>query len=152
MEMPMTRRRDKGTLALLAPVPLHHLRSGKEISDLHGSVLFGSDRYELFEEVEVPDGTVVYLYASKTGETPEPIVTWEGIFGGYERAEQVSANRWKLRPPSTKTDSAWVGYYEVRDLRELPPDERFRITDLTKKDGGRFSEAFIPEGPILVRA
>ena len=41
-----------GNFAILAPVPLEHLQSGKNIAVKEGFVAFGSRKWELFRRVD----------------------------------------------------------------------------------------------------
>lgn len=42
-----------GNIALLAPVPLHHLQDGYQVARQQGKVAFGSMKWELFRELDV---------------------------------------------------------------------------------------------------
>jgi hypothetical protein len=137
--------------ALLAPVPLEHLMSAMKVCEREGSVLFGSNAWQLFESEALRAGMPVYIYASRAGAPVRPMITWHAEYVGFVRSEALSAQMRRRRPPSTANDTPFGGYYEVRDLRELANNEVFEVTDLADADGRPYRSGFIPEGPIAVR-
>lgn len=145
-------------LALLTPVPLEHLADGVEVCRRAGTVAFGSNAWELFDPATFPldPGDDVLIYSSHAGEPTRLVVSWRARFVRYRRFEDIPrAELRKIRPPSTRPEdraSPWSGFYEVRDLSELPAEEVIPIGDLQDKRGNRYRDAFHPEGPIVVTA
>ena len=139
-------------VALLAPVPHMHLDSGLDVCRTKGSVIFGSDRWGLFEDRGVAPGAPVYIYASLLHAKGQPLVTWQAEYVRYIRHEEMHGAETQRRPPTTEaeTEGTFVGYWEVRNLRRLEPDEAFPITDLTPEDSAHFSQVFVPHGPVAV--
>jgi hypothetical protein len=138
--------------ALLAPVPHEHLESGLLTCRRFGSVIFGSDRWGLFEERGVAEGAPVYLYASLTHAGGVPHVTYQARYVGMFRHEELGREQLRRRPTSTlgPGEGAFVVYWEVRDLRQLADDEVFPISDLSTEDGRHLNPAFVPHGPTAV--
>lgn len=136
--------------ALLAPVPRQHLLSAQGVCARHGSVLFGSERYDVFAQGEISPGMPVYFYGSHYGDVPRPWSTRTGEFVRYLPLELTrGAELMRLRPPTTDTDTAWAGIYEVRNLRQPPKRGSSEIFDLRDKRGGttpRFSSPKVPSG------
>jgi hypothetical protein len=138
--------------ALLAPVPYMHLESGLEVCRLKGSVIFGSDRWGLFDQRGVEPGAPVYLYESLLGHAHRPEVTWRAEYVRMYRHEDLGPEERKRRPPTTdnEKEAPFVVYWEVRELRRLEPEEVFPISDLSGEDGHVLSYAFVPHGPLAV--
>jgi hypothetical protein len=149
---------DPLTDALLAPVPINHLRSAVE-AFMH-RVAFGSDAYDTFhgvpKQIEAP-GFRALLYPSYLydwGEEAEPFVRFEGRFGGWEAAERLEEEDLKsVRPGSVyasgNEEPHWALFWFVEDLRELP--ERIPLGRIQRLSGGRLDPGFVPRGPIFVR-
>jgi hypothetical protein len=137
--------------AFLAPVPLQHLESGVGVCDRYGTVIFGSDRYTLFDDRGVAAGAPVYIYASLTNEVGTPMVTWQAEFVRYIRHEEMLQEDRRRRPPTTDApgEGTWAGFWEVRDLRLL--DDPFPVADLSTEEGKSFNQVFIPRGPTPTR-
>ena len=139
--------------ALLAPVPALHIVSGDDVCRVHGSVIFGSDRWGLFEDHGVNEGAPVYLYASMTGEKGAPMVTWQAEFARVIRHEDLTSQDRKRRPSSTAGpgESPWAVFWEVDRLRELESQERIPTgTFVGYKSGKQYKKNFVPEGPLIV--
>lgn len=131
---------------------------GVETCSREGVVAFGSNAWELFESEGFPldAGDDVLIYASHAGTPAVPRVTWRAQFGRYQRTEHYrGAELRRIRPPSTRAEDAqapWSGFYEVRSLRRLEPDEELPILGLRDQHGRRYRSGFFPEGPIVITA
>ena len=149
-------------VALLAPVPLEHLRSGSVVCAKEGKVAFGSRSFDAFAKLrDLADGAAcdVLIYASDARLPGPPKVTW---MARYVRFVEAKAGRhpdgMKFRPPTTESYSAdnhghWYIFWEVSNLRELPPAEYKAVSSLKSIDGkGKLAETYIPRGPIVVEA
>jgi hypothetical protein len=139
-------------LALLAPVPYMHLESGLDTCRSFGSVIFGSDRWGLFEDRGVEAGAPVYLYASLTHMPGVPQVTYLARYVRMYRHEELGREQLRRRPPTTEgpNEGVFVVYWEVEDLTKLADREVFAISDLSTEDGRHLNPAFIPHGPLAV--
>ena len=113
---------------LLAPVPADHLPDALRVGAEQGSVLLGSNQFELLMRLR-GQAVTVWLVAStgylKAGVVP-PVnigkVLARGRFVDYEEADRRGRpKRPGLRPPSTAGDGAWHMFYEVADLEEVTP-------------------------------
>jgi hypothetical protein len=136
-------------IALLAPVPLDHLKSG---AIMEGRVAFGSRAYELFLKLEKlrGDGDVdVYIYASHAaGHDAE--AAWHARYVGFVRSESGFHPNPEHRPESSLTDTPDSAlFWEVEDLRRLdPPVWIGKLTGLGKKKP--YGHKFPPHGPVLI--
>ena len=117
------------------------------------TVLFWTQRVDLFWERGVVAGAPVYLYESLDDERPvgESLVRWHGRYTRYVTHEAMRRADQRLRPPSTAGEDPWAIYWEVTDLRRLPPQEEFRVSDLSTEDAHPLSRAFVPHGPTPIR-
>ena len=138
--------------ALLAPVPYTHLESGLAVCRLKGSVIFGSDRWGLFDQRGVEPGAPVYIYELSQGHARRPEVTWVAEYVRMYRHEELGAEERTRRPPTTDDgeETPFVVHWEVRALRRLEPNEVFPVSDLSGEDGHVLSYAFVPRGPVAV--
>lgn len=147
-------------VALLAPVPLEHLKSGAAICTQHGKLAFGSMAWEVFrklDELRADARVHTYLYASHTNATPILQVSWHAFYIGHvESVGGTHPNGMKFRPPTTAkylddNIGTWAIFWEVEDLNELSQDHRIWISQLRGLDKKKhFAQDFIPEGPILI--
>ena len=108
--------------AILAPVPLAHLQSGKDVAAKEGFVAFGSMKWELFRQVDAlrHDRKVpVLLYPSHEGVPAKLsyVVAWFGWYTGHvESKGGVHPDGVKHRPPTTlgegigRSFGMWKGY------------------------------------------
>lgn len=147
--------------AILAPVPLEHLQSGKDVCAREGFVAFGSKKWELFRTVdEMRNGNRVpcLLYASHEG-VPAPLaftVTWFGWYIGHvDSIGGAHPDKLKYRPESTKeysTDNRghWAVFWHVEGLRELAKAKRKPIGELQSHPRGTWRKNAPPRGPELV--
>lgn len=143
-------------IALLTPVPLVHLLDGLEVCEAEGKVAFGSNAWELFEDLDrTREGMPVdvFIYASRSPEPLGNVASWTARYVGYIRRENASAQAIP-RPPSTAEEDAehyWAGYWLAIDLRRLPPDEHVTISGLRGSEKQRYFQSnFIPEGPLTI--
>lgn len=142
-------------IALLAPVPVEHLNSGRETGETEGKVAFGSRAWEVFRELDHQRKGLpvdVYIYASH-GDDPRTLASWHARYirhvessGGAYPADK------RYRPPSTASDSNdYAIFWEVEDLQLLPDHDRLNLAGLTgfgKKKA--YGHGFVPEGPLLI--
>jgi len=134
-------------VALLAPVPIEHLRSAVGNSKSNGRAIFSTDRGETLEKLVKLSGeqtTKVYIYAS--GTSIKGRVTWCATFEGIR--DQPNS---EYRPGSTKTDTKSDSYYEVSDLRQLPEDQWIPIERFSGHGKpGHYASNYNPRRPTLV--
>ena len=138
--------------ALLTAVPEEHLRSGLEAQAANDTVIFGTNS-DVADDTRLSEGCTVFIYASHQVDLDPPLqITWQAEFVGFasSRAWPVSEIE-RLRPKSAADDSAWAGYLELRNLRELSDEERFDITAFTTVKGDPYKANFVPRGPMIVR-
>ena len=147
-------------VALLAPVPLVHLRDGFEVCVEQGKVAFGSRAWEVFRELDqIRSGQAVpvLIYASMA-DTDGPIfVSWAGQYVGHvESNSGAHPAGMKYRPPSTEENSSdnlgwWAVFWEVTNLKKLPEDQQLSMKDIQSRKGHFYKSSFVPEGPIIVQ-
>lgn len=149
-------------VALLAPVPLEHLLSGRSICDKEGRVAFGSRAWKVFRELdELRKGLTVdvYVYASHADCPPHlEVVTWGARYIGHvESHGGAHPEGMRFRPASTAeygndNEGYWAIFWEVESLHELLERERIRLSEFFGvKKGKPYKIDFIPEGPLLVQ-
>jgi hypothetical protein len=150
--------------AILAPVPLEHLRSGSAVAETLGYVCFGSQKFELFREIEKlrdHDPVPVLIYPSYEGEDAKPDyrIAWLGWYLGCieDTGEKRREEHTGHRPPTTArhapqdSSSGWAVFWRVHGLREIPREFQAAITQLSSlRTGERRMEA-PPRGPELVK-
>ena len=137
---------------LLAPVPSFHLESGLDALREHRGVLFGSDAFELFWELEtLRKGKPVRVWIYESHADPKPVVSWVGTLRGIVSSD----NRPKLakfrhmRPKSTETDGAFALFWRLSALERL--EKPFAISELYGRGKNKqFRSDFTPRGPLLV--
>jgi hypothetical protein len=146
-------------VALLAPVPLEHLKSAYEHFPRGHKIAFGSRAFDVFHEMDnLRKGRAaeVYLYASHSGEMGRPCVTWRARYTGYvDSVDGAHPRDMEFRPPSTlkypgDNSGYWALFWEVEGLEPLNgasiPIARLR--GYRKK--GFYKPTFVPEGPLLI--
>lgn len=128
---------------VLAPVPKVHLDSAIEVLTSHDFVLFGSDAFRFFDETEI--GSKVLIYVSH--ENAEPVVSFEGIYEGYERdlLRMRQLEKAGYRPSSTFGEK-WGGYWKVSDIKALT--DPIPLSNIQLK-GGSYLKGY-PRGPLRV--
>jgi hypothetical protein len=150
------------TVAILAPVPLEHLLDGQEVAKAEGKVAFGSRAWEVFhklDEIRGDQPVDVFIYASHSGNSGQPKVTWKARYIGHVEGKQgAHPDGLKFRPPSTTqsaSDNAghWAVFWEVQELQQLPIADAIRISDMQGYGRkAKYKKDFFPEGPILILA
>jgi hypothetical protein len=143
--------------AILAPVPLEHLQSGVQIAKDTGFVAFGSRKWELFRKVDEMCGGLavpVLIYPSHEDVPAKDsfVVCWAGWYVGSEETPNGRhSSGMSHRPPTTVTDSKdhFAVFWHVRDLVELPKDQRLPISAVPTVKGG-WRKGAPPRGPDLV--
>jgi hypothetical protein len=142
-------------VALLAPVHEQHLASGLEVSDATGFVAFGTDAaltlLEFRSLVDEAHQADILFYASHSQKGGPPRAAYRGRFAGYDGANMGKAKiAWlKHRPPSTHSDTAWSGFYLVRDLQRI--EQPVLIAALKKRGGNaKLAKTFVPIGPLII--
>ena len=147
-------------VALLAPVPLEHLQDGQEVCANESRVAFGSRAWEVFRQLDALRQGLpvdVYIYASHTRRPLRFEVSWAARYIGHvESVDGTHPQGMRFRPPSTAryledNQGHWAIFWEVEDLRELPPAERTRLAHFTAFNERRaYGHNFVPEGPLLI--
>ncbi len=146
--------------AILAPVPLEHLESGKPIADATGYVAFGTNKWELFQKVDaMRDGArvAVLIYPSHGNETVDKglTVSWFGWYDGHTHSKGgAHPDGMTHRPPTTgkyANDNVghWAAFWHVKGLRQLPKAKHLPISKIATVKGGWRKNA-PPRGPELV--
>ena len=166
---------DEG-FAILAAVPLRHLRSGLEVCARQGRVaLPATARGDL--DAANP-GEAVYLYAYQVGDRPVPAATWRATFVRAVRAVEGGHPEPDLTPPTWREERWPTGtaagselgrpagnddddepetvgagppaaFLEVEELRELEPRDWLFTNELVpKRDRG--ARTFVPLTPVRV--
>ena len=159
-------------LAILAAVPLRHLRSGLEVCARYGRVaLPAAGRADLAAALP---GDAVYLYAYQVGDRPVPAATWRGELVRVVEAEDGGHPVPDLTPPTWREervagdiaigddaadddadDDDLVGagptevFLEVVALRELDRREWMFTNELVPKQD-RGARTFVPLAPVRV--
>lgn len=147
--------------ALLASVPLVHLRSGLLVCRREGRVAFGTRAVDVVREFErtAGRGAPVLIYASLPDRHLGPYVSWGARFDRLTVAllDGSHPDGDRYRPPSTQDvgedrpgPHQWLGFWQVTDLRELSTEEYVPLSALRNPSGHRFSHYFVPDGPTLL--
>ena len=147
-------------IALLAPVPLVHLKDGLEVCTSKGKVAFGSRAWEVFRELDdlragakVP----VLIYASMSNSDGPAAISWQAEYIGHlESKNGAHPAGMEFRPPSTAEYNSdnlgwWAVFWEVSGLREIPANEQITVESIQSRSGQFYKPSFIPEGPIIVQ-
>jgi hypothetical protein len=147
-------------IALLAPVPEEHLKSGMTTCVKAGKVAFGSRAWQVFRDLDVArDGepVQVFIYGSHSIKHGAPKVRWRGTYIGHVEAKAgAHPDGIMFRPDSTDqhepdNQGHWAVFWELTDLVELAKDEAIPINAFrgwtSKKN---YPSSYIPEGPLLV--
>jgi hypothetical protein len=158
-------RREKSLdvdFAILAPVPMEHLESGRGVAAKEGFVAFGSMKWEFFRRVdELRHGrkVPVLLYPSHE-DVPAKLsylVAWFGWYTGHvDSVGGAHPLGMRHRPPTTgqyNSDNIghWAVFWHVAGLRKWPKERHRPISEIeTVKGGWRMNAP--PRGPELVAA
>ena len=137
--------------AILAPVPMEHLRSGYELAPNVEHVAYGTNKWEWLRDVEIDRAGMpipMLLYASHEGDDADPTcnVAWIGWLVGSSESEREVKDH---RPPSTQTDGKWGAFWLVKGLKPLPKADQLPISKIQTTKGGWRKEA-PPRGPERV--
>jgi hypothetical protein len=141
--------------AVLAPIPLEHLESGKPIAESTGYVAFGTNNWKLFQKLDtMRDGArvAVLIYPSWDDETVDkgPRVSWFGWYEGQTPSKGgAHPDGMTHRPPSTSAEH-WAAFWHVSGLRQLPQAKQLPISKIETIKGGWRKNA-PPRRPGLLR-
>jgi hypothetical protein len=146
--------------ALLAPVPLEHLLSGRELLIKKDFVAFGTRKWELLRTIDElrGHGAVPVLIYPSHEEVPAEnsfVVSWFGWYVGHVEAPNGKhPSGMEFRPSSTAkypndNQGYWAAFWHLRGLRELSKDKRLTIGKIGTVKGGWRKNA-PPRGPELV--
>jgi hypothetical protein len=140
-------------IALLAPVPSGHLTSALETLKSEDWVAFGSGNAKLFKKLESLRKGLdvdVYIYASSPSGDSPPEASWRARFIGIAH-DSSAQSLTKFRPASTANDTSSAIYWQVVELKRVPPPDRLKIADFTGFEKGKaYSSTFVPRGPLLI--
>jgi len=146
--------------ALLAPVPLEHLQSGLEVSELKGFVAFGTRKWELLRKLDemrggAPIPVLIYPSHEDVPARESFLVCWFGWYvGNVDSASGQHPLGMSHRPSTTAqypgdNQGHWAAFWHVEGLRELPKEKCLPIGKIgTIKSGWRKNAP--PRGPELV--
>lgn len=146
--------------AVLAPVPLEHLQSGREVAQQTGFVAFGTKKWELLRKIDDLSGGLpvpALIYPSHEGVPAKEsfLVCWFGWYVGHaESRGGAHPSGMKHRPPTTAQSPGdntghWAAFWHVEGLRELPKEKQMPIGKIGTVKGGWRKDA-PPRGPELV--
>jgi hypothetical protein len=145
-------------------VPKEHLDSGAATCARTGYVCFGSNKWQLFRDVDKrrkSSDVPVLIYASHSEDLADwgYVVGWTATYTGsledYEakHAEERSGHR----PPTTlnyPNDNAieWAVFWKVNALNELPASERKELREFQSFRTGKDRMNTAPRGPEIIVA
>jgi hypothetical protein len=146
--------------ALLAPVPLEHLASGKEVATREAFVAFGTRKWDLLRRLDEMRGgepvpTLIYPSHEDDAVKLTFRVCWYGLYVGHVDGKNGQHPLGMAhRPPTTAqypSDNLghWAAFWHVKDLRELPKSKHIAIGKIGTIKGGWRKNA-PPRGPELV--
>lgn len=132
--------------AVLAPVPRVHMDSALEVLEKLDFALFGSDAFEFFLKTEV--GAKVLFYVSHESSKSEAVVSYEGVYKGYESdpVKMRQLEKAGYRPSSTVNDGKWGGYWKVSGVKPLV--QPIPLAQIQLASGGYLKG--VPRGPLHV--
>ncbi|MBV7380586.1 hypothetical protein [Maritimibacter dapengensis] len=149
-------------IALLAPVPEEHLISALDTQKSAGKVAFGSNAWQVFNELREIAGDQeidVYIYASDSRKFGPPKVRWTARYLGHVDSKNgAHPSGMTYRPTSTEQYDAdnrghWAVFWEVDSLVELTKDEAIPMNLLSGRNSHKaFVSNFVPHGPTLIEA
>lgn len=147
--------------AIVAPVPLEHLETGKDVAESTGFVAFGSMKWELFRDIDQRRGEAavpVLIYPS-ADDSPSSLalrIAWCGLYvGSSESKAGAHIEGMTHRPSSTEkypgdNKGHWAVFWHVSGLRRIKPAQQLPISALQTTKGGWRKNA-PPRGPELVQ-
>ena len=148
--------------AILAPVPREHLEEAPGVSASTGHVAFGSDKWELFRDIDARrngSDVPVLIYASHNEASADwgYVVAWRGMYIGAVDTDlgKKEEERLNHRPPSTfkyKGDNAtgWGIFWKVQGLVQLPAADRRELREFQSYRTGKERENAAPRGPEVI--
>jgi len=150
--------------AILAPVPREHLDSALDVLAKLDYVSFGSQKWELFREIETlrgSDDVPVLIYPSHEDDVVKLTyqVSWTAWYIGRteNKTKKMFDQENGHRPPTTKKyhslgdhADAWAVFWRVRQLKQLPESEWVPIRDLDSYKTGYWRKNAAPRGPEIV--
>ena len=123
-------------------------------------VAFGSRAWEVFRELDAErnDAPVqVFIYASGDPDSERLEVSWQGRYIGHVQGKNgAHPDGLRFRPPSTAkypsdNKGHWAVFWELDQLRQLPPHERIATgAFIGHGTGKQYEKNFVPEGPLNV--
>ena len=144
-------------IALLAPVPLKHLESGRAKVQQEGRVAYGSRAWELFQRLDTLRNRLpvdVFIYASHDDAARyRPGVRWKARYIQSRKSNNGSHPEGaRYRPDSTHDDTNDSAvFWEIEDLEELPEEAWIQLARLTPYGKRKpYGHPFVPQGPILI--
>jgi hypothetical protein len=147
-------------VALLAPIPLAHLRDALAVCEAQGRVAFGSRAWEIFRELDEERGEApvdAFIYASHDPDSELFEISWRGRYSRQVPAKNGGhPDGMRFRPASTSTDPSdnkghWAIFWELDRLRPLSPAERIATSRfIGYKTGRKYKKNFAPEGLMIV--
>lgn len=151
----------KADFAILAPVPLEHLVSGKKIAEETGFVAFGSMKWELFKKVDELRGdskVPVLIYPSHENSEVKLtyIVKWAGFYVGHVFGDNgTHPDKMLHRPPTTEKNQSdntgfWAIFWHATGLHELPDYQQMPISKIQAHKSGKWRKNTAPRGPELI--
>ncbi len=153
---------DSVSFAILAPIPDEHLVSGVPVVDDHGYVAYGSNKWELFVEIDKLRGdqkVPVLIYPSDEDGTGKMdyVIKWTGMYCGHEHSEGgTHPEGMKHRPESTMQYAGdisgfWAIFWHVAELKKLNEADYQPISSLLSYKSGKYWKAgHPPRGPEIV--
>lgn len=147
--------------AIVAPVPLEHLETGKDVAETTGYVAFGSMKWELFRDIDQRrgNGAVPVLIYPSADDSPSSLalrIAWRGRYvASSESKGGAHIDGMKHRPSSTEkyvgdNKGHWAVFWHVSDLRRIERAQQLPISALQTVKGGWRKNA-PPRGPELVQ-
>lgn len=143
--------------ALLAPIPLEHLESGRAIAEATGFVAFGSRKWEMFRKLDNDrngKAVPVLIYPSHNAEGGQMPVkcNWLGWYIGHVESPNGKHPEGGLhRPTSTESDTIghWAIFWHMAHLKPVETGEQVKIQDIQTISGG-WRKNSPPRGPELI--
>ena len=132
-----------GKSSFLAPVPYMHLDGAIEILKGKPFVLFGTEAFKFFQDVE--EGARALIYRSH--EDADPVISHQGIYRGYvgDLGEMRRLERDGFRPATTSGES-WGMYWKCSDIQLLPHPIPFGQVQLASR---KYLKCY-PRGPAEI--
>ena len=140
------------TVSLMAPVPSFHLDSGLETLQEEGGILFASNAFSVFHQLEsTRKGQSVTVWIYESHQNSKAVIKWKGTYVGYVSSDDRGQMKLKkrLRPKSTKNDGHTAVYWQLNHLEKL--EKPIMITNFFGLGNRKsFKSNFIPQGPTII--